>query len=349
MGIDGGAKIKALLRAAAPHAFLVEPRRGAHTDLYKESKHWIVDWMIELYRKPPTVRYWRDFVPWCMETWVAPALSSGVTMVMIFDNSAKTPKNKAECQGERRARVKVTVPVVDIRDDDVIPDWTHFMQTGGMRPRLYVYLLEGLRAAILRMDSSRIAGALYAHCPYSAAAPPDQIFLQGGVVELTETGVPGPPECGHGEGDMLCRTWADFFLTTGMHDRPIIVRSVDLDMLAIFAIKETPVLLHIGNVVAPQGKSKQKTHAEFIDIKALCTALKKRGVRMDDFVFALILSGTDYTKKVPGIGGGRVVNAVISRAAKRAAGQSAFGPLEEDPAHTSRVLQAARIVGMHTE
>jgi hypothetical protein len=109
------------------------------------------------------------------------------------------------------------------------------------------------------------------------------------------------------------------------------------------------VLLHIGNVVAPQGKSKQKTHAEFIDIKALCTALKGRGVRMEDFVFALILSGTDYSKKVPGIGDGRVVNAVISRAAKRAAGQSAFGPLEQDPVHTSRVLQAARIVGMHTE
>jgi hypothetical protein len=315
MGIKEGKKIKEMLLQQYPGAMVHERLQGRRSPKYDECRYWILDMMIDLYTVPPTVATWRDFIDWFIGTWVTPCLSGDKTLVIVFDNSSKSPRNKADCQKKRKlSNPAEKIAITDICDDGVFPNLAGLIATREMRNRAVLYLLVGVRA---HLQSVKPGGArVFVQCPLVAGSKEE--YQRGDAVELTDTHFPLPAECNHGEADLLIRTWCDHFLQMEP-SASIVVRSIDLDMLPILSAYQTPVYLHIGKVAPKRPDQRKKpfkgpppkTHAEYIDIVALGRALKRSGIHINDFIYACILAGTDYFNGVTGIGGGRIVATLL--------------------------------------
>jgi hypothetical protein len=311
MGISAGKAVKGAVRALVKHAFHTEPLREGMTRSYSHASHVIIDCGMDLRRKPPSVRTGAGLVRWYYTTRLKTMVETGRTVVLVFDSTRGTPLNKSACHNKFRPVARPADGCPLYTDKGPLPDaWHTVMASGYRRLALFEYLLMGLRARLTkgpdaRKEQAAGAGAVFAHTPYSPVTHYGSDLLGGGVVELTQTGAPGLCPGPHGEGDMRCPAWSEFFASqpgAGI----IIVRAFDLDLMAIYAARPpppTPVLVHIAN---PTPAS-----AEFISVPRLHAGLAGLGVSPDKFVTALILCGTDFFEGVKGVGGDKIVRAAL--------------------------------------
>ena len=314
MGIQDGTRIKAHLRTC--YSGIVERERvmQGFSATYHASDYWIIDCMLDIYTKPPTITTGASLVYWYFSTRVLPALLQGKTLVLIFDDCRRTPQNKAACQKKRRSRVEALPDGLFVSDGGALPDWYRALGSGKYRPMIFEYLLMGIAS---RIESVTVPhrGVVFANLPFSSDSFYDTNWMRGGIVELTRTGAEHPPEpIVHGEGDMLCRIWSDFFASKNPAAKQVI-RSKDLDMVGIYSAKapQGDCHLHLTTMLPKKTKTKH-TMYEFLRVRNMHSNLFQRRSRALSFTYALILAGSDYCEGVRGIAGIHLVRNALSSA-----------------------------------
>jgi hypothetical protein len=302
MGIQDGTKIKAHLRGLDCGILTSEKIVKRTTQTYMDSQYWIIDCMLDIYTKPPYVMTGRQLTRWYFNK-ILPALFLGKTVVLIYDDSRMVPQNKAACQQKRRSKAPKLPDGLTIKDDETLPDWYSLLSSGKYRLMIFEYLLMGLSSHVSGMTTEH-SGVLFVSKPWSRQSLYDTDWLSGGVVELTSTGSPTPPGPKiHGEGDMLCRVWSDFFGEKNPNAK-IVIRSKDLDMLGIYAAR--PPLGDCSIHITSSPKS-----YEFIRVKPLHLNLLRTRERALGFTYALILAGSDFCEGIKGISGSNLVKTTI--------------------------------------
>ena len=309
MGIQDGTRIKAHLRDAGRGIMEREKVMQGFSASYMNSRYWIIDCMLDIYTKPPHVTTGSALVYWYFSTRVLPALLQGKTLVLIFDDSRRTPQNKAARQQKRRGRVQPLPDGLFICDGGELPDWYRVLGSGKYRPMVFEYLLMGLEARIASLQTPH-EGIVFANRPYGKESFYDTAWMRGGIVELTKTGANHPREpIVHGEGDMLCRIWSDFFAASDPTARQVI-RSKDLDMLGIYSATAPrgDCSLHITTIKSKKGVNE----FEFIRVKNMHRTLFQSRARALSFTYALILAGSDYCEGVRGIAGIHIIRNMLA-------------------------------------
>lgn len=170
---------------------------------------------------------------------------------------------------------------------------------------VFEYLLMGVCAHVEGMTTAH-GGCLFVNRPWAHDNLYATSWLSGGAVEVTRTGRPMPegPHV-HGEGDMLCRVWSDFFAKTDPAAK-IVIRSKDLDMLGIYAASPPrgDCRLHITTT--------KDRKFEFIHVPNLHQKVLRTRERALSFVYSLILAGSDYCEGVHGVSGLNLVKAALA-------------------------------------
>ena len=236
MGIKDGTRIKAHLRQLGAGVLEEESMVKSTSRSYMEADYWIIDCMLDIYTKPPFVKTGKQLTRWYFNKIIS-ALLLNKTVVLICDDSRRVPQNTAACQKKRRSNAPDLPDGLTITDDGELPEWYALLSSGKYRLMIFEYLLMGLSAHVDGMTTEH-NGCLFVSRPWSRRSLYDTTWLSGGFVEITKTGRPMPQnDCVHGEGDMLCRVWSDFFANTNPHAK-IVIKSKDLDMLGIYAAKE---------------------------------------------------------------------------------------------------------------
>jgi hypothetical protein len=305
MGIKDGTRIKAHLRSLGAGVLEHESMIRSTSRSYMEADVWIIDCMLDIYTKPPFVKTGKQLTRWYFNKIIS-ALLLNKTVVLICDDSRRVPQNKAACQKKRRSNAPSLPDGLTITDDGELPEWYSLLSSGKYRLMIFEYLLMGLSAHVDGMTTEH-EGCLFVSRPWARQSLYDTTWLSGGFVEVTRTGRPMPSStCVHGEGDMLCRVWSDFFAQENPNAK-IVIKSKDLDMLGIYAAKNPlgDCQLHITTT---KGKNQQM---EFVRVKRLHSRLLKTRERALSFVYALILAGSDYCEGVYGVSGLNLVKTAL--------------------------------------
>ena len=306
MGIKDGTRIKAHLRQLGAGVLEEESMVKSTSRSYMEADYWIIDCMLDIYTKPPFVKTGKQLTRWYFNKIIS-ALLLNKTVVLICDDSRRVPQNKAACQKKRRSNAPELPDGLTITDDGELPEWYALLSSGKYRLMIFEYLLMGLSAHVDGMTTEH-SGCLFVSRPWSRRSLYDTTWLSGGFVEITKTGRPMPQnDCVHGEGDMLCRVWSDFFANTNPHAK-IVIKSKDLDMLGIYAAKEPKgdCQLHITTTKGP------KKRLEFVRVRQLHRRVLKTPERALSFVYSLILAGSDYCEGVQGVSGLNLVKTMLT-------------------------------------
>lgn len=201
-----------------------------------------------------------------------------------------------------------------------VDQFYQLLSTRNLRAKLIRYMIQALYKKInveTRANPS-LKGIVYVSLPklsepieVSVGDEELPLLLSGAFAELTRTGAQLPNESVHGEGDMICKIWSDFFgetlcKTEAGIGKAVVVVSIDKDMLGIYACSRSsaPVLLHITN-------DKEKGFG-FLNVKTLWEdVFNDSENRAQHFALALVLGKSDYCEGVRGISGERILRTAL--------------------------------------
>ena len=312
MGIQDGTRIKELLRRERCVLEKEKAMQGL-SRTYLESRYWIIDCMLDIYTKPPHVKTGSQLVYWYFSTRILPALLHNKTLVLIFDDCRRTPQNKAACQQKRRARVSALPDGLFVSDAGELPEWYPLLGSGKYRAMVFEYLLMGLAGRVESVTAPH-NGVVFVHRPYAKHSFYDTQWMNGGVVELTNTQSPRLANpIAHGEGDMLCRLWSDFFASQNPFAK-IVIRSKDLDMAGIYSARAPrgDCHLHITTIQPHRNKAEKTVQFEFLRVRNLHSTLLPTQEKALTFTYALILAGSDFCEGVRGVAGRNIVSQALA-------------------------------------
>lgn len=327
MGIKGGTQIKQDIRGGHEGVLFREPalHGGVQSLFYTRSRARIIDCMLELYYRPPHCVTGAQLCDWFFRTRILPATQTGQILVLVFDNQKRTPRCKAACQAKRRTRARTLDSDLEIGDDAALPDdWYGLMATSKLRLRMFAYLLGCMQKKLERLMPHEIlqGGAVYCSPPYLEDYLRDETggeyrdldqYKRGEALEMTRTDLlPALPETCQGEGDLLCKVWAQHLAKFLPEDSKILVKTKDWDTVCAFLT--TPpvnrVCIHVGDI-KPK-KSTERKQLEYVDIYKFYYEMLKGDQQLAlNYVMGNILSGSDYCEGVYGVSGRALLRTLL--------------------------------------
>tara|TARA_A100001015_G_scaffold307275_1_gene402895 strand:+ start:1208 stop:2464 length:1257 start_codon:yes stop_codon:yes gene_type:complete len=262
----------------------------------------IIDLNVELHRKPQHITTGEEWVSYIYNVRVRG--TPGQTCVLVIDNPSRVPEVKDLCHlaraGQKRKRNNfIPLPADTAITNGPLPDWTALTGSKYLLPRVWDFLLSGIRTRIRQdatFDKTVFFDTCYSWRLKSSLNCDGNIHLvccAGGITP------PPPPTHAYGEGDLKCRCWARYCLKARtISTDGVLILSVDLDNIPIFCNKRfnnvclmaNTVTLDDNGEVVPRSKG-TRTAYEIINLGGVALAL---GQHSESFRALLCLSKNDF-------------------------------------------------------
>ena len=262
----------------------------------------VIDLNVEFHRKPPHITTGEAWVNYLYSARVN--ATPGKILVLVIDNPSRVPEVKDLCHlaraGAKRKRRFIPLPPDTMITDGPLPEWTALSGSRHLMPKIWEYLLRGIKARIAS-DASFDKTVYFDTCYSSQIKSP---FLSGKILKITSFGNDGStnhaiPEHKYGEGDLKTRAWVVHCLK--MRKSPedgILIMSVDLDNIPIFADKKFENVCLMSNTVSrdsqgmvvPKSKGVENVY-EIINLGKIATHLT---VNTNAFRVILCLTKNDF-------------------------------------------------------
>jgi hypothetical protein len=300
------------------------------------------DLSVCVYQTPPKSMRGKDIEDWFVDM-VMEVLDSGASVMMTVDASSKVPVAKAACH-EKRARALAPTDQECVDELDligpatIVPPLVHVMTSREKRRLLLEFIVRGVYLATKRFKFA--AGQFcYAYLPgawesvYGTELTSGEGMFFGRGIDVPDIG-----QCGHGEGDMRMRHFAEWYEKTHPTKR-LLIETNDSDLIPILtgAMLQSTIL-HVG--AYQLNKTMRQTRVFNVGDMVRKVCGNNLGTAVS-FVMLCAMMGTDFTEHTTNLSPAKLIGIFVKDPA--ACGLVKFAAGDDTPAVHRRAF--CKLVG----